>query len=71
MKNNLAAILVVAVVVAAILAALFGLNYFVRWSSNATTVVTVVNLANAEGVRCALASTSNGVALDCDWSKAK
>lgn len=67
MKN----ILVIVLFIALCIAALFALNWVVRWSSNATTVVTVVNLANAEGVRCALASTSNGVALDCDWSKAK
>lgn len=64
-------ILIILAYVAVLIGLLFTVSLVVRWSSNATTVVTVVNLANAEGVRCALASTSNGVALDCDWSKAK
>lgn len=59
-----------AVLAAAILAlvlALVGINAVIRWTSNVTTSVSVIH--PAPDVRCALASTSNGVGLDCDWSK--
>lgn len=38
-----------------------------RWFSNATTSVSVTK--PKPGVECVLASTTNGVALDCNWEK--
>lgn len=63
MKNAL----VVFAVIAAFIAVLFAVNYVVRWSSNITTSVSIIE--PGPGVKCALASTSNGVGLDCDWSR--
>lgn len=58
---------VLAAAILALILALVGINAVIRWTSNVTTSVSITQ--PAPGVRCALASTSNGVGLDCDWSK--
>lgn len=59
MKN----VILVLVLVAAVVAALFALNAGVRYFSAITTSITVHQVE--PGIRCALASTSNGTAIDC------
>lgn len=63
MSNDKGNVVATIIMVAAALAFIFIVMFAVRWFNNTATKITVHEVE--PGIHCALATSSDGVALDC------